>query len=318
MLANKWNVVGIDGMTDYYDVSLKRARHAILEKNDNFRSYQIMLEDEKALSEIFRVTKPVVLIHLAAQAGVRYSIVNPKSYIQSNIIGTFNILEMSKKFSIKHLLIASTSSVYGSNQETPFHENQKTNSQMSFYAATKLSNESMAHSYSHIYGIPTTIFRFFTVYGPWGRPDMALFKFTKLILENKLIEVYNYEKMSRDFTYVLDLVQAIEKLVSKIPMIPNNRNSHYKFDSISDVAPFRIVNIGNSRSVPLIKYIEIIENEIGKKAKKKLVKMQDGHVINTLSDIRLLIELTGFAPKTSISEGVRSFVKWYKNYYLKG
>ena len=318
MLDNNWKVIGVDGMTEYYDISLKKARHKILQENKNFKSYETMLEDEIALCNIFEENKPSIIIHLAAQAGVRYSIENPKSYMNSNIIGTFNILEMSKIHSIRHLLIASTSSVYGSNKQMPFHENQKTNSQMSFYAATKKSNECMAHSYSHIYNIPTTIFRFFTVYGPWGRPDMALFKFTKAIFDDKEIDVFNFGKMTRDFTYISDIAEAIKLLVSKIPEEKSKRKSNYKFDSISDVAPFRIVNIGNSKPVTLIEYIETLEKEIGKKAKKNLMKLQIGDVPDTSSDITLLKELTGFIPKIHVTEGIKNFIKWYKSYYLKG
>lgn len=318
MLENGFNVIGLDGFTDYYDVSLKRDRTTILEENVNFKSYKILLEDKDLLSKIFRDNKPSILIHLAAQAGVRYSIENPETYLQSNIIGTFNVLEMSKKHSVKHLLMASTSSVYGSNKQLPFHENQKTDSQMSFYAATKKANESMAHSYAHIYKIPITLFRFFTVYGPWGRPDMSLFKFTKAILEDRNIDVYNYGKMTRDFTYVSDIAKAIYLLIDKIPEKSNNRTSFYEYDSISDVAPFRIVNIGNSKSITLIEYIEALEKEIGKKANKNYIKMQMGDVPDTMSDTSLLRELTGFIPQTSVSEGIKNFMKWYKNYYLKG
>jgi len=315
MLENNWNVIGIDGITDYYDILLKKNRHKILKEDPNFKAYEIMLEDEESISNIFRDHSPSIIIHLAAQAGVRYSIENPKSYIQSNIIGTFNILEVSKKFSVKHFLMASTSSVYGSNKKMPFHENQKASTQMSFYAATKKANESMTHSYSYTYEIPTTIFRFFTVYGPWGRPDMALFKFTKAILEDEIIDVYNYGKMTRDFTYVLDIVEAIRLLVNIIPETPDNRKSSYSFDSISDVAPWRVVNIGNAKSVTLIEYIETLEKQLGKTANKKLMKMQIGDVPNTMSDISLLMALTGFKPKTNVSEGIKNFVEWYKSYY---
>jgi len=308
-------VVGIDNLNNYYDISLKKSRLALNSNNPNYNFYHINIEDKKSIESLFEEHQFDTVVNLAAQAGVRYSIENPKSYIQSNIIGTFNILEVSKKFSVKHFLMASTSSVYGSNKKMPFHENQKASTQMSFYAATKKANESMTHSYSYTYEIPTTIFRFFTVYGPWGRPDMALFKFTKAILEDEIIDVYNYGKMTRDFTYVLDIVEAIRLLVNIIPETPDNRKSSYSFDSISDVAPWRVVNIGNAKSVTLIEYIETLEKQLGKTANKKLMKMQIGDVPNTMSDISLLMALTGFKPKTNVSEGIKNFVEWYKSYY---
>ena len=267
-LSNNWKVIGLDAMTDYYDVNLKEDRHKILLKNDNFVMYKGFLQDEKLLNKIFLDHKPNIIIHLAAQAGVRYSIENPISYVESNLIGTFHILEIAKKFKPEHLLMASTSSVYGNNNDTPYHENQKTDTQLSFYAATKKSNEVMAHSYSHLYKIPITMFRFFTVYGPWGRPDMALFKFTKNILSDKPIDVYNQGDIFRDFTFINDLVKAIYLLNSKIPLSKYKIKQSIKNDSVSDIAPFRIINIGNSKPVNLLDFIKEIENSLGKKLRK--------------------------------------------------
>ena len=314
-LFNKWNVIGLDAMTNYYDVSLKKDRNKILSKNDNFFCYQGFVQDQELINEIFSKHKPKLIIHLAAQPGVRYSIENPSSYVESNLIGTFHILEIARKFKPFHLLIASTSSVYGANNEIPFFENQKTDTPISFYAATKKSNEIMAHSYSHLYNIPTTIFRFFTVYGPWGRPDMALFKFTKNILLNKSIDIYNKGEMSRDFTYIDDLVKVLYLLVPKVPLEVKNRKKTLKNDSISNVAPFRIVNIGNSDPVNLNRFISELEKTLGRKAKKNYLGMQDGEICKTHSNIDLLKSLIGSYPKTSINEGIFKFVNWYKKYY---
>ena len=315
LLSCNWKIIGLDAMTDYYDVNLKNARQKLLCENSNFLNYKGLVQDEKLLNKIFSLHKPNILIHLAAQAGVRYSIENPKSYIESNLIGTFHILEIARKYKPDHLLMASTSSIYGSNKDMPFHETQKCDTQMSFYAATKKSNEVMAHSYSHLYDIPTTIFRFFTVYGPWGRPDMALFKFTKNILSGEPIEVYNKGNMVRDFTYIDDLVNAIFLLTSKIPSKANKRKDIIKNDSISDVAPFRIVNIGNSQPINLLDYVTELENALEKVAQKKFLDMQDGDIYKTHSNIDLLKALTGFEPKTNMHEGISQFVKWYKSYY---
>ena len=314
-LANNWQVVGLDALTDYYDVNLKKARKKLLCKNSNFFNYQGLIQDAKLLNEIFLKHKPNIVVHLAAQAGVRYSIENPVSYVESNLIGTFQILEIAKKYKPGHLLMASTSSVYGSNKDYPFHENQITNTPISFYAATKISNEAMAHSYSHLYEIPITMFRFFTVYGPWGRPDMALFKFTKNILLNKPIEVYNRGNMLRDFTYVIDLVKAVFLLISKEPKKINERKEIIKNDNISAVAPFRVVNIGNSNPINLLYFIKQLENILGKKAKKIFLSTHEGDLQKTHSNIELLRALTGFEPKTNINEGICEFVKWYKKYY---
>ena len=301
-LLNKWKVIGLDAITDYYDINLKKDRHKILEKNHNFKSYEGFLQDQKLIEKIFLKHKPNVIIHLAAQAGVRYSIENPISYVESNLIGTFNILEIARKFKPNHLLMASTSSVYGSNYEMPFNENQKTDTPMSFYAATKKSNEIMSHSYSHLYKIPITMFRFFTVYGPWGRPDMALFKFTKNILLGKPIDVYNNGNMIRDFTYISDLVKAIFLLLPKVPMEVQKRKITIANDSISDVAPFRIVNIGNSKAVNLLSFINELEKVLGLNAKKNFLEMQDGDVLNTHSNIDLLENLIGRQERTTMHD----------------
>ena len=303
-------------MTNYYDVKLKKDRLELLLKSPNFRSFNGLVQDDKLLDKILSRFNPRLIIHLAAQAGVRYSIKNPISYVEANLIGTFHILEMAKKYKPNHLLMASTSSVYGSNKKMPLFENQKCDTQMSFYAATKKCNETMAHSYSHLFNIPTTMFRFFSVYGPWGRPDMALFKFTKNILSNKSIDVYNKGNMIRDFTYIDDLVKSIFLLTHKIPPIVSKRKSIVKNDSISDVAPFRIINIGNSQPINLLDYINVLERVLGKVARKNLLGMQDGDVLKTHSNIELLNNLIGSQPKTSLHHGISEFVKWYKSYYL--
>ena len=314
-LLNGWTVVGLDALTDYYDVNLKKARQKLLCENSNFHNYQGFIQDVKLLDKIFLNHEPNIVVHLAAQAGVRYSIENPMSYVESNLIGTFHILEIARKYKPEHLLMASTSSVYGSNKDYPLHENQKINTPISFYAATKISNEAMAHSYSHLYEIPITMFRFFTVYGPWGRPDMALFKFTRNILLDEPIDVYNSGNMHRDFTYVADLVKAIFLLTSKEPIKVNERKEIIQNDNISPVAPFRVVNIGNSNSINLLDFIKELENLLGREAKKNFLSMQDGDIKKTHSDINLLRALTNFEPKTNIHEGISQFVKWYKSYY---
>jgi len=303
-------------MTDYYDVNLKKARQKLLNKNKNYYNYVGFIQDQTLLEKIFSIHKPNIIIHLAAQAGVRYSIDNPTSYVEANLIGTFQILEMARKYRPDHLLIASTSSVYGSNNNLSFNENQKSDTPMSFYAATKKSNEVMAHSYSHLFNIPTTMFRFFTVYGPWGRPDMALFEFTKNILSGKPINVFNNGNMRRDFTYVLDLVKAIHLLTLKTPLKVEKRINIIENDSISNVAPYRIVNIGSSKSINLLDYIKELETVLGKASKKNFLGMQDGDIKETHSNIDLLVSLTGFRPSTPLREGIIEFVRWYKSYYF--
>ena len=314
-MSYDWVVVGLDALTDYYDINLKKSRQKLLCEITNYYNYEGLIQDSALLNKICSNHKPNVIIHLAAQAGVRYSIENPMSYVESNLIGTFHILEIARKYKPDHLLIASTSSVYGSIKDYPLQENQKCNTPISFYAATKISNEAMAHSYSHLYEIPMTMFRFFTVYGPWGRPDMALFKFTKNILLEKPIDVYNQGKMIRDFTYIDDLVEAIFLLTSKEPNPVNKRNEIFKNDSISSVAPFRIVNIGNSKPINLLDFIKELENVLGKGARINFLDIQGGDVQKTHSNIDLLKAITGFEPKTNIREGISKFVKWYKSYY---
>jgi len=313
LLKQGHRVIGLDGMTDYYDVSLKERRHEILKENEGFSCHIGMLEDYDNLSKIFEKEAPEIVVHLAAQAGVRYSLENPRAYINSNLIGTFNVMECAREFSVKHLLMASTSSVYGANTSMPFKEDMQTDTPLTLYAATKKANESMAHSYSHLWKIPTTMFRFFTVYGPWGRPDMALFKFTKGIIEETPIDIYNHGDMYRDFTYVEDLVGAISLLVDAVPGdSPANEN-----DNLSDVAPYRVVNIGNSKKIKLLDFIEEIENILGKKAIRNYIGMQKGDVPATWADASLLSSLTGYKPETDFKDGVNKFISWYLEIYGK-
>ena len=307
------NVHGIDSMNNYYDVSLKKARLKILLKYKKFRFSKANLENNKKIENIFRKFKPQIVIHLAAQAGVRYSIDKPKVYLKSNIDGTFNIIESSHKIGAKHLIMASSSSVYGANKKIPFKEIDKTETQLSIYASTKKANESMAHSYSNIWNIPITMLRFFTVYGPWGRPDMALFKFTKGIIENKKIDIYNNGKMYRDFTYIDDIVNGINLLIKKPPNLKHKKK--YKNDSLSSVAPFRVLNIGNTKKVYLLNFIKEIEKELGKKAIRNYMPLQKGDVKQTLSDTSLLKSITKYNPKTNYKTGIKNFLKWYQEYY---
>ena len=314
LLKEGCKVHGYDGMTDYYDINLKRKRHSILLENPNFSATEGMLEDMNLLESISSEFQPNVIVHLAAQAGVRYSLENPRAYINSNIVGTFNIMEVAKKQKVGHLLMASTSSVYGANLEMPFTETEKADTQLTIYAATKKANENMAHSYSHLWKIPTTMFRFFTVYGPWGRPDMALFKFVRAILNEKPIDIYNHGDMYRDFTFVDDLVLGIRSLIDVIPESPSSKKIH-KNDSLSTVAPFRVVNIGNSDKVKLLDFIDTIEEILNRKAIRNYMPMQKGDVSATWADATLLKDLTGFSPKTNFKEGIAQFIKWYREYY---
>lgn len=314
LLAEGFIVHGYDGLTDYYDPVLKNNRHKILMTNPNFMATIGMLEDENKLYSVAKEFKPEIIIHLAAQAGVRYSLENPRSYIESNIIGTFNVMEVARKEKIKHLLMASTSSVYGANVKMPFVEKDKTDAQLTIYAATKKANESMAHSYAYLWKIPTTMFRFFTVYGPYGRPDMALFKFVSAIINNKPIDIYNQGEMYRDFTYIDDLVHSIYLLINKIPVNSNDIDNLSK-DNVSPVAPYRIVNIGNSTKIKLLDFIEIVEDVIGKKAIRNYLPMQKGDVSSTWADTSLLQNLTGYHPKTNVRDGIKNFVNWYRKYY---
>ena len=313
LLDKGYSVHGFDSMNTYYDVKLKKARFKILNEYKKFSFTKGKIENQKILSKSILKFKPKIIIHLAAQAGVRYSIKKPRVYLNSNIIGTYNIIELAKKVNVKHLLIASSSSVYGTNKKLPFKEIDKTETQLSIYAATKKSTESIAHSYSNIWKIPITMLRFFTVYGPWGRPDMALFKFTKGIINKKKIDIYNRGKMYRDFTYIDDIVDGIYKLISKVPNTKQFRK--IKNDSLSSVAPFRILNIGNTKKVYLLDFINALEKELGKKAIRNYMPLQKGDVKITLSDTTLLKKLTGYNPKTNYKTGIKKFLKWYLFYY---
>jgi len=312
-LDKGFNVHGFDSMNNYYDVKLKKTRLSILNKYKNFSFTKGLLENQKLLNLSVTKFKPSIIIHLAAQAGVRYSIDNPDVYLNSNIIGTFNVIKIANKIGVKHLIIGSSSSVYGANKKIPFQEIDKTDHQVSFYAATKKSTESLAHSYSSLWKLPITMLRFFTVYGPFGRPDMAYYKFTKKILEGKKIDIYNKGKMYRDYTYVDDIVYGIYKLINKIPS--QNSKKKFKKDSLSPVAPFRILNIGNTKKIFLLDFINTLEKELNIKIKKNYLPMQKGDVHSTLSDSSLLKRITGYNPKTNYKVGIRKFLNWYLSYY---
>ena len=312
LLREGHEIVGIDNFSDYYDVELKEARNAILEGHHNaFRVERIALEDMAALNQTWSAAKPDVVIHLAAQAGVRYSIDHPEAYVTSNLVGTFNVLEAARRFQPQHLLAASTSSAYGANTEMPFRETDRAVHPLTLYAATKGATELMGHSYSHLFGVPTTFFRFFTVYGPWGRPDMALFKFTKAILADEPIEIFGEGEMSRDFTFVEDLVEGIIRLAEAVP----GSAPPVEGDTLSPVAPFRLVNVGGGKPDKLMDYVGQLEKALGKEARKSFLPMQDGDVRATFASADLLERLTGYRPSTPISEGVPLFVKWYKDRY---
>ena len=315
LLDKGHNVHGFDSMNNYYDIKLKNDRCKILKKYKRFNFTKGKLENHKILSKSILKFKPKVIIHLAAQAGVRYSIENPKVYLESNINGTFNVIELAKKVNVKHLLIASTSSVYGANKKLPFKETDKTETQLSVYAATKKSTESIAHSYSSLWNLPITMLRFFTVYGPWGRPDMALFKFTKGIINKKKIDIYNQGKMYRDFTYIDDIVDGVCALINKKPH--KKQFKKIKNNSLSPIAPFRVLNIGNTHKVYLLDFINDLEKEIGTKAIRNYMPIQKGDVEITLSDTSLLKKITGYNPKTNYKTGIKNFLKWYRSYYAK-
>ncbi len=315
LLAEGFRVVGYDGMSDYYDVRLKERRHQMLMQNQHFTAKVGLLEDFETLHALAMAERPDVIVHLAGQAGVRYSLENPRAYVDSNLVGTFNVMECARELSVDHLLMASTSSVYGSNEDMPFDEREKVDTQLTFYAATKKANEAMGHSYAHLWNMPTTMFRFFTVYGPWGRPDMALFKFTKGILEGTPIDIYNNGEMYRDFTYVADLVRGIRLLIDTPPQRPDSADEIAEYDSLSPVAPYRVVNIWNSDKVRLMDFVDAIEAECGREATRNFMPMQKGDVPATWADATLLKELTGYTPQTNVRDGVREFVKWYRDYY---
>ena len=311
LLDDGFRVIGLDALTDYYDVSLKRRRHQRLMQGPGFTAVEARLEEPGRLEALMEEYAPEVVIHLAAQAGVRYSIEAPESYVEANLVGTFRLLEAARAHPPEHLLMASTSSVYGANETMPYGETDRVAHQMSFYAATKAANEAMAHSYAHLYGLPVTMFRFFTVYGPWGRPDMALFKFVKAIREGQAIDVYNHGRMRRDFTFIDDLVEGIRRLVDMPPVA----GQPVEGDSLSPVAPWRVVNIGNAAPVELGDFIAAIEAALGQEARKNMMEMQPGDVPATWADTALLTELVGALPQTPLEEGVRAFVAWYDREY---
>ncbi len=312
LLADGHEVQGVDALTPYYDVELKKKRHQILSGSNRFTAHIANIEDTKKFEAIHAGAAPDIVVHLAAQAGVRYSLENPEAYVRTNIDGTFNLLEIMRRKPPKHFLFASTSSVYGANKEMPFRETERTDHPLTLYAATKKAGELMAHSYAHLFDIPTTAFRFFTVYGPWGRPDMALFKFVDATLKGKPIDVYGEGRMSRDFTFIDDLVEAIVRLV---PLAPARGAESEASDSLSPAAPHRVVNIGGGAPVELTRFIDAIEFKLGKKAIRNMMPMQQGDVRDTFANADLLEKLTGYRPSTKIEDGVSSFVDWYREYF---
>ena len=315
LLAEGHAVVGFDGMTDYYDLKLKEARHAVLSRSNAFKPVIGRLEDPSALQQAAELAEPEVIFHLAAQAGVRYSIENPRAYVDANLVGSYNLLEVARQVKPRHLLLASTSSVYGGNDVMPFREMDKADQPLTLYAATKKAMEVMSHSQSHLWQIPTTCFRFFTVYGPWGRPDMALFKFVDRILKAQPIEIYGHGEMRRDFTYVDDLVEAMVRLVDIAPATGVAAKRAERFDTISGVAPWRVVNIAGGKPTGLLDFIEAIETALGRPAIRQMLPMQPGDVKETFGGHELLEALTGYLPHTSVETGVTAFVRWYRDYY---
>ena len=319
LLKQGYQVLGFDNFNNYYDVNLKKNRLKVLENEfskNQFKCVKDSLENFDSLKSLFSEYKPSIVINLAAQAGVRYSLENPKAYIDSNINGFLNILECCRNFPVKHLLYASSSSVYGGNVSLPFSENHSVDHPVSLYAATKKSNELMAHSYSHLYNIPATGMRIFTAYGPWGRPDMALFIFTKSIFEGNPIQVFNYGKSLRDFTYIEDVIESINRLIEKIPQL-DMEFDRSNLSPQNSWAPHRIFNIGNSKSVSLIDFIDNIEKAVGKKVEKKFLPLPQGDVVSTYADTEYLESVINFKPNTPIEIGIRKFVSWYEKYYIK-
>ena len=314
LLEREDDVIGIDNHNDYYDPQIKEARLARLLKKKNYKHYKIDLSDQKSLENVFKEHKPQRVVNLAAQAGVRYSMENPLAYINSNIVGFAHILENCRYYKVEHLVYASSSSVYGSNTKMPFSEHDSVNHPLSVYAASKKSNELMAHTYSHLYQLPTTGLRFFTVYGPWGSPDMALFKFTKAILEDLPIEVFNHGKHTRDFTYIDDIVEGIVQTLDN-PATCNLGWDSNKPDPATSKAPWRIYNIGNNKPVQLMDYIDALEKALGKKAKINFLPLQPGDVPDTYASTDNLKKKFNYQPSTSVIDGISQFVKWYKNYY---
>lgn len=314
LLARGDQVVGVDNLNDYYDVTLKEARLARLTPNPDFHFVRLDVGDTPGMAELFAKEKPQRVIHLAAQAGVRYSLVNPQAYVQSNLTGFVNILEGCRHNQVEHLVYASSSSVYGGNKKLPFSEHDSVDHPVSLYAATKKANELMAHTYSHLFGLPTTGLRFFTVYGPWGRPDMALFLFTKAILEGRPIDVFNHGKMQRDFTYIDDIVEGVLRVLDQ-PAQPDPNFDPLNPDPARSNVPYRVFNIGNHQPVELMTYVSTLEANLGKVAEKNFLPLQDGDVPATNADTSELQAATGFCPATPVSEGVARFVAWYRDYY---
>ncbi|GGD19370.1 NAD-dependent epimerase [Franconibacter daqui] len=314
LLAAGHQVIGIDNLNDYYDVNLKYARLNLIENHPNFRFQKLDLADRQGMADLFASEKPQRVIHLAAQAGVRYSLENPHAYADANLVGHLNVLEGCRHHQVEHLLYASSSSVYGLNRKMPFSTDDSVDHPVSLYAATKKANELMSHTYSHLYGLPTTGLRFFTVYGPWGRPDMALFKFTKAIVEDKRIDVYNHGKMRRDFTYIDDIAEAIVRLQDVIPQADPKWTVETGSPATSS-APYRVYNIGNSSPVELMDYISALEKALGKEAQKNMMPIQPGDVLETSADTTALYDAIGFKPHTLVEEGVKRFVEWYKAFY---
>jgi UDP-glucuronate 4-epimerase len=314
LLAEGHIVHGFDGLTDYYDLALKTARLDLLKAEANYTHTQAMLEEMEALLTAAEACQPDVIIHLAGQAGVRYSLEHPRVYVKANILGSFNVLEVARVLRPKHLLLASTSSVYGANEKVPFEEHDKTDEPMTLYAATKKSMEVMAHSYAHLWQIPTTAFRFFTVYGPFGRPDMALFKFVNAAEQGEAIDVYGMGAQQRDFTYIDDLVEAIVRLIPIAPSEENRVPEDIANDTLSRLGPFRIVNLGGGQPVNLLPFIETIEEVLEKPLKRNMLPMQKGDVPRTYASPELLQALTGFVPKIGVKQGVTAFIKWFRSY----
>ncbi len=317
LLKENYEVIGIDNLNEYYDVNLKLDRIKQFADEKEFKFFKVDLVDNTKINQLFEKEKFDFVINLAAQAGVRYSIENPRAYINSNIIGFLNILEACKNYTIEHLIYASSSSVYGANVVQPFSENHNVDHPVSLYAASKKSNELMAHTYSNLYDIPTTGLRFFTVYGPWGRPDMAYFSFTKNIIEGNPIKIFNNGDLERDFTYIGDIISGIMNLIFKIP-VRDNQWDRVKSEAATSFAPYRVFNIGNNTPVKLMNFISTLEELIGKDAKKEFLPMQQGDVFSTYADVNKLHEICGYEPTTDIKEGLSKFVEWYKNYYNIG
>ena len=307
-------VIGVDNLNDYYDVSLKEARLARTLEHPGYTDIRASIEDRAAMEDVFRTHRPDRVVNLAAQAGVRYSLENPHAYVDTNLVGFVNILEGCRHNGVEHLVFASSSSVYGANTKMPFSVHDNVDHPVSLYAASKKANELMAHTYSHLYGLPTTGLRFFTVYGPWGRPDMALFLFTRKILAGEPIDVFNYGKHRRDFTYIDDIVEGVIRVLDRIPE-PNPDWSGDAPDSATSKAPYRLYNIGNNQPVELMHYIEVLEACLGRKAEKNLLPLQPGDVPDTYADVSDLVRDTGYKPDTSVEEGVRRFVDWYRDFY---